>query len=261
MNLADFQDAFVASLLHPNRTIKTSERQAGGMALSGIRAKHFSAYRELILADLRLILIEVYPTVAKLMLAEDFARVGNAFFLQYPPTSVNPVSLTELFATFLEQLIASEPGALAKQGYLPDLATLDYGCYQALNAVDANAITTRMFTDISPEMLTVRKIHLHPACFWLSSDYAIYDLWRHQQTDPHTVLFEREYPQEVVIIRRKLQVEVHRADIGLVKMLDALDAGETLNVALLQGTLADPRFNAVGAMQFLIQNDLIINLY
>jgi hypothetical protein len=65
----------------------------------------------------------------------------------------------------------------------------------------------------------------------------------------------------VVIIRPKLNVEVHRADAGLVKTLDALDGGATLNNALMQGNLADAGFNAVGAMQFLIQNDLIISLY
>jgi hypothetical protein len=46
-----------------------------------------------------------------------------------------------------------------------------------------------------------------------------------------------------------------------VKVLDALDAGETLNGALVQGSAADPEFNAVAAIQFLIQNNLIISLY
>ncbi|MCR6650914.1 MAG: hypothetical protein NVV73_05170 [Cellvibrionaceae bacterium] len=45
------------------------------------------------------------------------------------------------------------------------------------------------------------------------------------------------------------------------KVLDAIDAGETLNSSLLQGSAADPEFNAVAAIQFLIQNNLIISLY
>jgi Putative DNA-binding domain len=260
MSLASYQDAFTNALLSP----KLDDGQLDAipnLQVSGITAKQFEVYRELALADLRKMLARVYPTVAKLMAPDDFRKMSNEFFAKHTPHSVNPVTITELFATFLETELNRDTETLREQGYLPDLATLDYGCYQAQNAVDATAVNMRIFTDLTPEMLTARRVQLHPACYWLSSQHAIYDLWHHEHSQLRTDVFDTKRPQEVVIIRPKLKVEVHRADAGLVKTLDALDDGATLNNALMQGNLADAGFNAVGAMQFLIQNELIISLY
>lgn len=260
MSIATFQDAFAGALLAPEldpSAVETIPR----LGNSEITAKQFAVYREIALGNLRKVLAEVHPTVAKITSDEDFRRIGDAFFLKHPPHSVNPVLITELFAVFLEKMIGDNPRELAEQHYLPDLASLDYGCYQARHAVDASAIHTRIFTELTPELLSARRIQLHPACFWLSSTYAVYDLWQQHQGQQKAAKVEIHHPQEVVIIRPQIKVEVHRVDMGLVKTLDALDAGETIHSAIMQGSFADAAFNAVGAMQFLIQNDLIVSLY
>lgn len=260
MNLAEFQDAFAHALLAPSVDTATLDAIPNFRA-SEVKAKQFAVYREIVLSNLRLVLATVHPTVASVMDPEDFQRVSDAFFQKHPPHSVNPVLMTEMFATFLEKVVTDDADSLHNQAYLPDLATLDYGCHQARHAVDATAVSTRIFTDLTPESLTARRAQLHPACFWLSSPYAVYDIWKHHHSHLQADQLNMQRPQEVVIMRPQIQVEVHRVDVGLVKTLDALDAGETLNRALMQGSMADPAFNAVGAMQFLIQNDLIISLY
>lgn len=260
MSIAAFQDAFANTLLAPelNADAIAAIPRLGN---SEITSKQFAIYRELTLGHLRSILAEVHPTVAKVMAAEDFQRLGDAFFLKHPPHSVNPVLITEMFGAFIEKVLDEDTAALPQQNYLADLVTLDYGCYQAKHAVDAIAVHSRIFTELTPELLSVRRIQLHPACFWLSSPYAIYDIWQHHHAHHRALDLNVQRPQEVVIVRPQIQVEVHRVDVGLVKTLDALDEGQTINDALMQGSIADPSFNAVAAMQFLIQNDLIVSLY
>lgn len=260
MRLAEFQDAFAHALLAPSVDTATLD-SIPNFRTSEIKAKQFEVYREIAFSNLRCILATVHPTVARVMDANEFRSVSNAFFQKHPPHSVNPTLITEMFATFLEKIVTDNASEPSDQAYLPDLATLDYGCHQARHAIDATAVSTRIFTDLTPESLSARRVQLHPACFWLSSPYAVYDIWKHHHSHLSADQLTVQRPQEVVIMRPHIQVEVHRVDVGLVKTLDALDAGDTLNHALMQGSMADPTFNAVGAMQFLIQNDLIISLY
>lgn len=255
MSLAGFQEAF-------SRAVFSAEldpalvAQIPHLAQSPRALQQFAAYRERALLGLQEILQTVYPTAAAVMGAEEFGRAARAFLLQSAPRSVDPVLIAEPFGNFLD-LYATQQ----KLPHLPDLATLDYGCFKAQQAIEASAMNTRIFTDLSPEQLAARRIQLHPACFWMSSPYAIYDLWRLHNSPYASKPLALESPQEVVIIRPQLHVEVHRVDVGLVKVLDAIDAGETLNTALMQGSSADTEFNAVAAIQFLIQNNLIISLY
>lgn len=255
MSLAGFQEAFSRALfsaeLDPDLVAQIPHLEQSPRSL-----QQFAAYRERALKGLEDILLAVYPTAAAVMGEAEFSRAARAFVLQSAPSSVDPVLIAEPFGHFLD-LYATEENL----PHLPDIATLDYGCFKAQQAIEATAMNTRIFTDLSPEQLAARRIQLHPACFWMSSPYAIYDIWRYHHSLYSSKPLTVETPQEIVIIRPQLHVEVHRVDVGLVKVLDALDAGETLNGALMQGSAADPEFNAVAAIQFLIQNNLIISLY
>ncbi len=255
MSLATFQDAFSRALFSADLDPAVIA-QIPHLGQASVMAKQFATYRARALKGLERVLREVYPTAAAVLGETEFSAASGAFFLQSAPRAVDPILVAEPFAQFLD-LYATEE----KLPHIADVATLDYGCYKARYAIEATAMNTRIFTDLSPEQLAARRIQLHPACFWMSSPYAIYDVWRFHNSVFSAKPLTVEAPQEVIIIRPRLQVEVHRVDVGLVKVLDAIDAGETLNDALMQGSLADHHFNAVGAIQFLIQNDLIVSLY
>jgi hypothetical protein len=260
MSLAEFQEAFSQVLFSPE-VAPDAVAQIPHLSPSILQALQFGAYRKRALQGLGDVLREVYPTVEAVMGREAFSAVSDAYFLRHPPRAVDPVVLAEGFGPFLESLESSPETGEKPPAYLPDVATLDFGCFKARQAIDATAMNTRIFTDLSPEQLAARHIQLHPACFWMSSPHAIYDLWRFHHSTFASRPLDLNIPQEVVIIRPQLQVEVHRVDTGLVKVLDALDSGETLNQALIMGSAADKAFNAVAAIQFLVQNDLIISLY
>lgn len=259
MSLADFQEAFSQALLRP----ESDPAQIAQIPHLGHSPQHllqFSAYRQHTLRCLADVLRDVYPTAEAVMGKDAFKAASDTYFLQKPPRSVDPILIAEDFAPFLETLLSAQPKE-RKLPHLPDVTTLDFGCFKSRQAIEASAMSTRIFTDLSPEQLAARRIQLHPACFWMSSPYAIYDIWRQHHSTFGTRPLTVDLPQEVVIIRPQLKVEVHRVDVGLVKVLDAIDSGETLNDAVMEGSRADSGFNAVAAIQFLIQNDLIVSLY
>jgi hypothetical protein len=255
MSLAQFQDAITQAIFHPE-TDKAALEKIPYFVANDHAAKVLTVYRELALKGLTGVLRQVYPTVAAVFGVKSFARMCQMFCAKSAPRAIDPTLIAEPFGQYLEE-IAQEHNLL----HIADVATLDYGCYRAGLAIDAPTLNTRIFTDLSPEQLAARRIQLHPACFWMSSPFAIYDLWRYHHSPFSNKPDFLETPQEVVIIRPQIQVEVHKADIGLVKTLDALDAGDTLNAALFKGSQADGQFNPVAAIQFLVQNNLIVSLY
>lgn len=254
MSLADFQEAFTQALLTPFPDGSEFNR-IPHLQDSALAALQFQALRDRVLAHLTLTLGEVYPTVASLLGKTLFKTAARDYFMEHPPEAVDPVSMTGQFPFFLAQYEAAQ-----KTPYLTDLATLDQGYYQSGRTQEVSAVSTRIFTELSPEQLAVRQVQLHPGCYWFASPYAVYDIWQSQQTQnkpPESYAI----PQDVLVIRPHLNVELHKIDPGFVRTLDELDNGKSLGQALTLGNLVDKDFNTAAAMQFLIQNDLIVALY
>ena len=255
MQLADFQDAFVAALLNPNVSENELER-IRFLPASPILTKQIDVYRSQFLKGLRNILIEAYPTIHSIMGDLNFKSVSDEYFLQSVPKNIDPVLICENFASFIDDMEHDN-----EQPYLADLATVDLGCFQAKNAIDAEAEDKKIFTELSPEELAKRKIQLHPACYWLSSPYAIYDIWQHYNVQSNDNNFVKDTPQELIILRSGSNIRVYKATAGLVKTLDALDAGDAINTALQKGSAVDPKLDPMSTMQFLIHNNLVTSLY
>lgn len=258
MSLAEFQEAFTETLWQVE--LSTAEPfDVPHLPPSDLNIKRFTIYRRQMLRRLNRALQTVFPTVTQMLGTDAMRAASDAYFLAQPPTSVGQKAYSADFPVFLENWSLTE-----EKPYLPDVATLDLGCYRSRHAMDTEAIKTSIFTQLTPQQLAARRIKLHPACFWMASPFAICDIWRTQQ--PHHFAIPMmpnaiATAQEVVIIRPNIDVEVHRIDTGFVKALDALDEGQPIEQALLQGSLTDSSFNEVAALQFLIQNNLVASLY
>lgn len=255
MSLTLYQEAFMEALFcrEPDGSEVAAIPYIKGAALT---AHQFEIYREKMITNLSTALAALYPTVAQAIGHPAFLAAAKDYFIQHPPASTNPAEYGDAFASFLTEL-----EVIKEFPYLCDLATLDLGYYHAYHCLDVSVVNTGIFTELSPEQLAARRVKLHPGCFWFSSPYAVYDLWQshHANVPPRKV--NPFAHQDVLIIRPQLQVEIHRIDEAFIATLDELDAGSTLEKALTTGTQVDRDFNAVAAMQFLIQNNLVTTLY
>lgn len=254
MSLAEFQDTVRDYLFNPDSRYQCVDIPQ--LAKDEDFTKQFDVIRERTLSSLMRELAGVFPITKRLLSEAEFRIAADQYFSERIPSSIDPMNYCEEFPDFLENFTTEKD-----LPYLVEIAMLDYGCYQAKQAMDAQPINKKIFTELSPEQLAGRHIQLHPACFWMSSPFSLYDVWYRFNSSLPSKASAALTPQEVVIIRPQMQVEVHKVDTGLVRALDALDNGETLNKALMEGGQEDPNFNAVAAIQFLIQNGLIVNLY
>lgn len=255
MSLAAFQDAFAEALL----TIELSDEKISNiphLPQSPMLKKQFEVYRTRSRKGLRRILASAYPTVEEILGQEAFQFTSDSFFLDHPPQSVDPISICEKFAFYIESIEVNK-----ELPHLADIASIDFGCFQSKQAIDAASVDTGIFTSLSPEQLASRKVQLHPSCFWMSSPYAIYDFWQLHHSEEAPSNFKHDAPQEVVILRIGANIRIYRASSGLVKTLDSLDDGDPLSLALQNGATAEPAFNAVATIQFLIKNNLVVSLY
>ncbi len=255
MNLADFQDAFSQIILAPDPPDSESIASLKNIAQTDMSVKKIALYRERVIRGLAQQLRAQYPTVYCIVGDAFLRSVVLPFFQKYPPKSTHPQFLAAAFPDFL-----AEYEAAAHFPYLPDVAMVDLGYLRAYHAAHAPSLPLNQFIQQKPEELVNRTVTLHPACFWLSSRYAIYDIWRlYHDTDPSKHLDHR-LAQQVVIVRPELNVEVHAATPGLIKALDALDDATTLGEAFSRASAEDADFNLDDALQFLIKHGVITGL-
>lgn len=254
MSLTDFQEQFAASLLTQKRDASQA-RSLPYFADPEQAMRFYDAARARALTAWTAQLQAIYPTVARIMGEQEFQDAAAGYFTKHLPNTPHPVESVEAFAYFAETLPHTQT-----YSFLPDIATLDLGYHKSFHTIDVEAVKTRVFTELAPEALAGKRLQLHPACFWFSSAYAVHDIWRmhHSPMPPKSIQYHT--PQDVVIVRPALTVEVHKIDSGFAHALDQLDAGETLQNAFHSANRIDNSFKAVAAMQFLIQNNLIVNL-
>ena len=151
MSLATFQDAFSRALFSADLD-PASIAQIPHLTQSPQAVKQFAAYRERALKGFAGILRDVYPTAAAVLGGDTFRAASDAFILQTQPRAIDPILIAEPFAQFLDLFSTEE-----KLPHIADVATLDYGCFKARQAIDATAMNTRIFTDLSPEQLAARR--------------------------------------------------------------------------------------------------------
>lgn len=255
MSLSDFQESFSKALL--SEDFDTTELiNIPYVESNALGSLQFVAQRKRTLDNLYKQLCSVYPTVMQVLGEETMHEVAAKYFHKHAPQNTHPVDSVELFAYFLE----NQPQARAFP-FLPDIATVDLGYHKAYHAVNAHTVRTGVFTELMPEELAAKRIQLHPACFWFSSSFAIHDIWRlhHSPVPPQNI--DYRWPQDVIIVRPQLSVEVHKIDNGFTNALDRLDSGESLDSAFTKASQMDKNFKTVAAIQFLIQNNLIVALY
>lgn len=256
MNLAEFQDNFVSLLTSDQPASLEDLAELNYLTKTILNAKRVNVCRARVADSLAQTIRNVYNTVQQIVGESFITAAAQAYFRQYPSRTANPLARIESFPTFLEEYPPAEAFP-----YLADVAMLDLGYQWADHAPESSRVTPATLTQMSPAKLTTHRVRLHPACFWFSSEYAIYDIWRLYHNHRSASAIDHRVPQDVVIIRSEDTVDAYQIDAGFTRALDALDEGATLDEAFARGREADPNFDAGAALQFLVKNGLIAAFY
>ena len=247
------QQSFACALLDPEQP-----PPAGLTTWNGSDpAARFAVYRNNVVVSLIDALADTYPVTQELVGEEFFRAMTRLFVRAEPPHSPVLAFYGESFPAFIEHF----PPA-ASVPYLANVARLEMLRVRAYHAADvaelpAEAITRALVdADELPELL----IGLHPSVGLVRSQYAVASLWAAHQgiadisaVDPYT-------PENVLVIRPHLDVEVIRLNSGASDFVAHLLQGASPGFAAEQTSQTHADFDLASILGLLIRQHAISSM-
>lgn len=215
--------------------------------------RRFNVYRNTVYAGLTGVVAARYPAVEKLMGSDLFKAAARMFVAEQPPASPVLLDYGEGFASFLAglELIDDMP-------HIADVARLEWLMHAARNAADAIPLRPDALAAVVPEDTTRLTFTFAPCCALLSSEFAVFSLWRSSiATEPISFPTSDTSGEQVLISRRGLDAEAVRLPCGAYEFISALMQGATLGDAAAAGFAAAPEFPLDRVIALLIAQDTL----
>lgn len=249
MTRASDQSAFALALLDRARPPPT-----GLVSWNGSDpAQRFAVYRNNVMVSLIDALAAKFPVACQLVGAEFFRAMVRRFAAEHPPSSPIMAEYGELFPDF----IAGFPPAQAVP-YLADVATLEAARVRAYHAMDADSFGREEFASIDPATLDDLTFCLHPSAAIVQSRFAIVALWDAHQGRRDIGSVDPFHPEDALIVRPDMTVEVTSLPPGVAVFLECLRRGDNLGDAAQATMDAIPAFLLADAFNILVATGVVI---
>jgi hypothetical protein len=226
---------------------------AGLRAWNGVEPfRRFAVYRNNVRGALVEALAVRYPVVQRLVGEEFFRAMARDFALGKLPAS--PV-LIGYGVEFPEFIAGFEPAASLP--YLPDVARLESAYWQAYHAADDVPLAPEAFQALDPQSLAERRFRFIAASFVTASRHPIVSIWQANAADAEVTPVDLSQPEDALVSRPELSVEVRRLPPGAAFFMASLMAGERLGDAAEKALNTVPGFDLARNIGGLIQSRII----
>lgn len=243
------QTTFRKALLDPE-----APRPAGLSDGQGRDAgRRFDVYRNNVTVALADALETAFPTILKLLGAQNFRLLATAFLRQHPPTSPLMMFYGKDMPAFLQAF--EQTKAI---GYLPDIARLELALRHSYHAADATPLDPAVLQSTPPESLMASTITLAPATRLIRSKWPIQAIWAFNTLPgaPKPVMAA----EDTLILRPDLDPEPHLLPAGGGAFVAALLSGATFGSAIETAATEDATFDLSAMLALLISNNALIDL-
>ncbi len=231
--LRELQEGFFQAMVSGGDSHFGSRIRANG--LSGDR--RLQVYRNNSRTSLTGALAAVYPALRSLVGEGFFEFMAARYLAAHPSRSGNLHDLGGQMAVFLQ---AFEP--TAGLPYLPDVARLEWAWHRVFHAAFHDALDPTRLADVAEENYDTLRFCVHPAARLLHSPYPVLRIW-----EVNLPGFEGDQSvnldqggDRLLVIRRRLEVEIERLAPGDYALASALAAGENFTAACEQALAAQP---------------------
>lgn len=243
------QNTFRQALLDPQ-----APRPAGLADGHGREAgRRFDVYRNNVTVALADALETAFPTIVKLVGAQNFKLLATAYLRQHPPTSPLMMFYGREMPAFLETF---EPTKTI--GYLPDIARMELALRHSYHAADATPLDPAVLQSTPPDTLMASKLALAPAARLIRSKWPIHAIWAFNTLPgaPKPTMAA----QDTLILRPDLDPEPHLLPPGGGAFIAALLDETTLAHAIEIATTEDPAFDLSTMLTLLLSNNALTDL-
>lgn len=247
------QQAFFAALLDPAQPLP-----AGLSARNGADpATRFAVHRNNVAASLIDALADTFPVTQELVGEAFFRAMARLFVHAEPPRSRVLAFYGQSFPSFVERFppVASVP-------YLADVARLEMLRIHAYHAADDAALSAGAIAECLADAnrLPALRIGFHPSLGLLRSQYAVVSLWAAHQGLAELASVDPQVPENALVVRPGLDVEVLSLDAGASDFIAQLVQGESLGGAAEQVARTHPDFDLARILGLLIQKQAITSM-
>jgi hypothetical protein len=217
-------------------------------------AERAGIYRNNVRATFRNTMQLGFPAVARLVGAEYFRQLVDEYRQQHPSRSGNLQHVGAAFAAHLAGRFHGSPFE-----YLTDVAAIEWAYQEILAAPEYPPLDLTALAAVPEADYAALRLRLHPAARVLASRFPLVRIWRanRDETLDSTPIDLGSGGDRVLLMRRGLDVEIHRLAAAEYSFLDASARGASLVEALDAAATADPqaepapllgRFASLGAI-------------
>lgn len=247
-----FQASFASALLDADRPVPAAVTPHNASA----PRKRFAVYRNNVIVGLVEALRAQFPATETIVVGEFFAAMARVYVVTEPPRSPILVNHGHGFPGFIEQF---EPAA--ELPYLADVARLEIARTRAYHAADAAPLDPSRWEGLDPSALVGARVTLHPSLQILRSRFPVVTIWSMNAGDAEPASIEDCGPEDALVVRPDLDVQVHRLPAGGAPFLHALATGASLGEAAASAAADHPAFDLAANLAGLIGAGLATELH
>jgi hypothetical protein len=247
--LHTIQKEFSLALLNGERAVPASIRASRG---SGQR---FNVYRNNVFVSLTDALATRFPVCLSLVGEEFFRGMARIFVELCPPRSPLLMEYGDDFGDFIDTF----PPARSLP-YLGDVARLEAARTRAYHAADAEPLSVDELASLAPCTWDEARVSIHPSIQIVRSGSSVVSIWEAHMGAGALCEVDASAPEDALVIRPGLEVEVHRLPPGGAVFLSKLVQGASFREAARKATSSDRDFDLVTGLAALLLGRVIIGL-
>ncbi|WP_045225943.1 HvfC/BufC N-terminal domain-containing protein [Methyloterricola oryzae] len=250
--LHDLQRDFARSVLR-GENFPSEWLRANGIP----SAKRLAIYRNNSILGLTEALRDGFPVVNRLVGEAFFDAMARRYVCLNPPRSPRLFEYGTGFPAFLANYHPAR-----SLPYLADVAKLEWLRQEAFQEGHEEGLKISALDAVPPQSQGGVRLEMQPSARLMVSDYPVLRIWEFNQSgftgDDRVNL--REGGCRLLIVRPKLEVEIHSLDAGDYALLTALAKGATLIEAADLAITSDDYFNLFTSLLGWLQRGLFTHL-
>jgi hypothetical protein len=253
-SLSALQEIFANALADPGQSAQAVTHLAGPPERAEAR---LAVYRHNVMGNLRGALANAYPITQKIVGAEFFNGLGDAYLARYPSLSGD---LNE-YGAHLADFVAEFPDT-QDLPYLPDVARMEWLAHRAHYARDALPFDLSRLSSIAESACPTLRVVLAPACALYASRWPLARIWEVHQDDyagEFAVDLEAG-PAQILIHRPRFRVQVASLAPGAYAFLERVLVGESIAPALEAALAVENAFELPAALREWVEAGVVVSI-